>query len=156
MSRLQEVAREFLRQRRIAVVGVSRDSAQPANLIYRTLRDRGYEVFAVNPAAEEVEGDRCFARVADLPEDVEGAIVVTPPAATTAVVSECAARRIPRVWMHRSFGQGSVSSEAVELCRKHGIEVIPGACPMMFVEGADAGHRCMRWFLGLLGRLPSA
>ena len=56
MSSLREAADEFLAQRRIAVAGVSRDTKQPANLIYRRLRGAGYETFAVNPNADEVEG----------------------------------------------------------------------------------------------------
>jgi hypothetical protein len=57
--------------------------------------------------------------------------------------------------MHRSFGTGSVSEEAVNLCREKGIEVIPGACPMMFCEPVDFGHRCMRWLLKVTGGLPA-
>ena len=155
MSNVSDAAREFLAHRRLAVVGVSREPNQAANLIYRTLRDRGYEVFAVNPAAEVAEGDRCYARLAEIPGGVDGVVVVTPPEASDAVADDCAELGIRRVWLHRSFGTGSVSDAAVETCRRHGITVIPGACPMMFLDGADFGHRCMRWILGVSGKLPS-
>ena len=47
--------------KRVAVTGVSRSSKDHgANVVYQRLRSRGYEVFAVNPNADEVEGDRCF------------------------------------------------------------------------------------------------
>jgi predicted CoA-binding protein len=81
-------------------------------------------------------------------------VVATAPQATEAVVRECAELGIGRVWMHRSFGEGSVSDSAVAFCRENNIEVIPGGCPMMFCEPVDFGHKCIRWWLNLTGGLP--
>jgi hypothetical protein len=154
MATLNETVGEFLAQKRIAVVGVSRDSAQPANLIYRSLRKADYQVFAVNPNADEVEGDACYPDLQSIPDGVAAAVVATTPEVTDAVVRECAEVGVSRVWMHRSFGKGSVSDGAEQFCRARGITVIAGACPMMFLPGADVGHRCMRWMLKLTGGLP--
>ena len=154
MPALKAAANDFLAQHRIAVVGVSRDSKQPANLIFRTLQKAGHEVFAVNPNADEVEGDACFHDLVSIPGGVDAAMIVTPPAAALGVATECADLHIDRVWLHRSFGTGSVSPDAAAFCREHGITVIEGGCPMMFVPGADFGHRCMRWILNLTGGLP--
>jgi predicted CoA-binding protein len=73
---------------------------------------------------------------------------------TDEIVRQCAELGIRRVWMHRSFGEGSVSQTAVDFCRKNQIAVIPGGCPMMFCEPVDFGHKCMRWILSLTGGLP--
>ncbi|HSP55581.1 MAG TPA: CoA-binding protein [Dehalococcoidia bacterium] len=154
MATLKQAADDFLAQKRIAVVGVSRSSKEAANLVYRTLRSRGYEVFAVNPNAEEVEGDRSYHDLASIPGHVDAALIATPSGLAETVVEECAKAGITRVWMHRSFGEGSVSRAATELGREKGITVIEGGCPMMFLPGADIGHKCMRWMLGVTGRLP--
>jgi predicted CoA-binding protein len=154
MASLREAADDFLAQRRIAVFGVSRTPNQAANLVYRTLRKTDHEVFAINPSSDEVEGDRCYHDLASIPGGVDAAVVATPPAAAESVVRQCAARRVTRIWLHRSFGEGSVSPEAAAFCRENGIRVIEGGCPMMFVPGADFGHKCMRFVLGLTGRLP--
>ena len=154
MSDLREAVQDFLARKRLAVAGVSRDGNLPANLIFRKLRDAGYEVFPVNPNASEVEGVPCYRDLASVPAGLEGVVLAAPPGAAEGLVRECAQLGIPRVWMHRSLGEGSVSPEAVELCRREGIAVIPGACPMMFVEPVDFGHRCFRWVLGGLGKLP--
>ena len=143
----------FLAGRRIAVVGVSRNRAEAANGIYRRLRELGYEVFAVNPNAGELEGDRAYPDVAALPEAVDGAVVLVPPEAAEGVVAACAQKGIRRVWLHRSFGPGSVSDAAVALGKELGVEVLAGGCPMMFAEPVDLGHRCMRWMLGWPKRL---
>ena len=156
MTPLKQAADEFLSQHRIAVAGVSRDAKQPANLIYRRLRDTGHTVFAVNPNAEEVEGDRCYGSVASIPDGVDGVVIVTPPDASAEVVADCATAHVPRVWLHRGMGPGSTSDQAIALCRTHGISVIPGGCPCMFGETADPGHKCMRAMLRVTGKLPRA
>lgn len=143
----------FLDARTLAVAGVSRDPNQPANHIFRRLRDTGHRVLAVNPSADEVEGEPCYPDLHALPEPVDGVVVATPPAAAPDVVRACAELGIGRVWMHRSFGEGSVSEEAVALCRDRGISVIVGGCPMMYCGKVDLAHRCMRWILETRGRI---
>jgi uncharacterized protein len=155
MNSLREAVSDFLAQRRIAVAGVSRDGTHVANLVYRRMREKGYQVFAVNPNADEVEGDPCYHAVGEIPGGVAAVFIATPPSAAPDVVRECAAAGVPRVWMHRSFGTGSVSAEAARLCDENGIRVIAGACPMMYMEPVDPGHRCMRWLLGVTRRLPA-
>jgi hypothetical protein len=154
MTTLRESVAEFLATDGIAVVGVSRDPRQAANLIYRKLRDSGRRVFAVNPRAAEVEGNPCYSDLAAVPGGARAAVIVTPPGSTAAVVRQCHELGIGRVWIHGSMGSRSVPREAVELCRRHGIRVIAGACPMMFCEPVDVAHGCMRTVLGWLRRLP--
>jgi len=89
-----------------------------------------------------------------VPAPLDGVVIATAPAAAIDVVRQCAERRIPRVWFHRSFGDGSVSDEAVGACRTKGIDCIVGGCPLMFCEPVDFGHRCMRWWLQRQGRVP--
>ncbi len=155
MSTLNERVADFLSRRRVAVAGVSRSPDQAANAVYRKLRGAGYAVFAVNPEAREVENETCYPDLESIPGGVEAVVVATPPAATEEVVRQCAELGISRVWMHRSFGEGSVSESAVDYCRAHDIEVIAGGCPLMFCEPVDLGHRCMRWILSFSGGMPS-
>lgn len=154
MESMRAAAAEFLDQRRIAVAGVSREPGQAANAIYRRLRDAGYEVYPINPAADEVEGERCWPSVSALPERPDGVLIATHPAAAPEVARDCVEAGVPRVWMHRSFGTGSVSDEATEICRRAGIAVLDGGCPLMFLEPVDVAHRCFRWILGRVGKLP--
>jgi predicted CoA-binding protein len=154
MPKTPDSIAEFLRQRRLAVLGVSRDTRQPANAIYRKLRTAGYEVYAVNPQTDTVEGDRCYPSLETLPVRVDGAVAVTRPDVSDQVVMDCARLGIPRVWMHRSFGDGSVSERALRLAAERGVLAIAGGCPMMYVAPVDPAHRGMCWILGLFGKLP--
>jgi len=154
MSTLAVAATEFLSHRRIAVAGVSRDQPNAANVIYRRLRSDGYDVFAINPAADHVEGDRCYPSLDAIEGGVDGVVVGTPPDAALKLVEDCAAAGVRRVWLHRGIGPGSMSAAAVRFCEEHDVAVIAGACPMMFVQPTDLGHRCICWVLGKFGKLP--
>lgn len=153
---LDELVQGFLSQKRIAVAGVSRNPREAANLIFRKLDGAGYDVVPVNPRADEVEGRPCYPDLTAIPNGVDGVVIATPPSAAQALVEQCATLGIRWVWMHRSFGEGSVSPAAVEWCRTHDIRVIAGACPMMFCTPVDFGHRCIRWLLGVTGGLPAS
>jgi hypothetical protein len=165
MSTIDQLAKDFLAQKRIAVAGVSRSRADAGTLIYRKLRGADYRVFAINPNTAEFDGDPCYPDLKSLPEPVDGVVVVTRPAIAEQIVHQCIDLGIPRVWLHCSLGTRpklakklaasitSVSPEAVRLCRENKISVIPGGCPMMFCEPVDVGHTCMRWSLRLLGSL---
>ena len=155
MTSLRALTDDFLAQHRIAVAGVSRtDANAPANLIFRKLRDAGHEMFAVNPNGGEMEGTAAYVDLAAIPGGVDAVVVATPPAASEQVVREAVALGVRRVWMHRSFGEGSVSASAVAYCRDHDVRLIAGACPMMYCEPVDLGHKCIRFLLGFTGGLP--
>jgi predicted CoA-binding protein len=155
MNSADQAIDDFLGQRRIAVAGVSRTPASHGgNIIYKRLRERGYEVFAVNPNAESVEGDRCYHDLRSIPGGVDAVVIATRPEVAESVARECKDLGISRVWMHRSFGGGSVSAEAHEYCRANGIASIAGGCPLMYGPTSDGGHRVMRWCAGLMGKLP--
>ena len=136
---------DFLAQRHLAFVGVSHDPKEFSAEVYRQLKRHGYDLHPVNPHADTVDGDPCVADVAGLPDGIDGAIVMVPASASAEVVAACAARGIPRLWLHKGAGPSSVSDDAVALCRDHGIEVVDGACPMMFMEDAAWFHRAHRW-----------
>jgi len=142
---MNEAASQFLAQKRIAVTGVSRThKGHGANTVFRRLRDRGYEVFAINPNADEVEGTRSYRDVSSIPGGVDAVVIATAPDRAEGTMRECAELGIRHVWMHRSYGQGSVSATATAYGREHGITVIDGGCPLMFEPTADFGHRVMR------------
>jgi uncharacterized protein len=155
MQPIKQAASEFLAGKRVAVTGVSREPKDHgSNVVYRRLRERGYEVFPVNPNADEVEGDRCFHDLRSIAGGVDAVVIGTRPEIAEDTMRECAVLGIGHVWMHRGPGGGSVSEVAADYGRKHGIAVIDGGCPCMFGPTADRGHKAMRVILSLTGNVP--
>jgi uncharacterized protein len=155
MPTIKAAASEFLASRRVAVTGVSREpKGHGSNAVYKRLRDRGYDVFAVNPNADEVEGDVCYHDLRSIPDGVEAVVIATRPELAEGTMRECSELGIEHVWMHRGPGAGSVSEAAADYGRQHGIAVIDGGCPCMFGPTADLGHRAMRVVFTMTGNVP--
>jgi uncharacterized protein len=155
MTSIKDAASEFLAHKRVAVTGVSRDpGSHGSNVVYKRLRERGYDVFAVNPNADEVEGDRSYHDLTSIPGGVDAVVIGTRPEIADETMRECAELGIRHVWMHRGPGSGSVSKTAAEYGRAQGIEVIDGGCPCMFGPTADLGHKVMRRVFTLAGNVP--
>jgi predicted CoA-binding protein len=155
MIPIKQAASEFLAKKRIAVTGVSRNpQGHGSNVVYKRLRDRGYDVFAINPDAETAEGDPCYHDLKSVPGGVEAVVIGTRPETADATMRECAELGIRYVWMHRGPGPGSVSATATEYGRQHGIMVIDGGCPCMFEPTADFGHKVARMVLTGTGNVP--
>jgi predicted CoA-binding protein len=154
-EKLKTVAGEFLSKKRVAVTGVSRTPKDHGgNVVYRRLRERGYQVFAVNPNAQDVEGDPCYHDLQSIPGSVEWVLIATAPAMADETMRQCVDLGIEHVWMHRGPGAGSVSETAAEYGRNHGVTVITGGCPCMFDPAADPAHKAMRVLYTLSGKIP--
>ena len=141
---------DFVAQRKLAVVGVSRQGKKFGNMAFRELKAKGYRLLPVHPQAETIEGEPCYPSLAALPEPVDGVLVVVPPAETEKVVREAAAAGIKRIWMQ----QGAESPAAIRFCQENGLDAVHGECILMFAEPAAWFHRAHRWVWKLVGKLP--
>ena len=155
MATMKQAALEFLAKKRIAVTGVSRTpQSHGSNVVYKRLRERGYEVFAINPNADRAEGDPCYADLKSGPGGVEAVVIGTRPESAESTMRECVELGIRHVWMHRLYGTGSVSDAATRYGREHGVTVIDGGCPLMIGPTSDTGHRIMRFVATARGKAP--
>ena len=130
----------FLHAGRIAFVGVSSRPDDFSRVVFRDLVHRGYDVVPVRPDRREIDGRASALRIQEVPR-VDAVLVMTPPHATARVVRDCIEAGVSLVWLHRGAGTGSVSEEALALCRESGVEVVPGECPLMFLPGGALIHR---------------
>lgn len=150
---MRQLIDDFLSQKRIAIVGVTRDEKEWGRALYDQFKRRGYDAYAVNPT-RAIPGIQCYGHLRDIPRSLDGVILVVPPAVTEQVVREVAELKIPRVWMHRGVGNGAVSKSAIEFCRENSIKVIYGVCPMMYLPGSGFGHRLHHGFAKWRKQLP--
>jgi uncharacterized protein len=140
-----QAAQRFLTHRRLAVVGVSRDPRDFSRTVVAELSRRGYDVVPVNPVAGTFGETAFVRRVHDIVPPVKAALLMTPPAVTTEVVKDCAEAGIRHVWMHQGVGRGAASPAAIAFCENHGISVVSGACPLMYLPETGFVHRAHRW-----------
>jgi predicted CoA-binding protein len=158
MSQLDTLVKNFLAQKRIAVVGVSTTRETGCNLAYNKFKGAGYQVFAVNPRINTFDGAPCYPDLKSIPEKPEAVFILANPKVTEQIVQQCVELGVKHVWMHCMMGtkpglaasMTSVSAEAVRTCKENGIAVIPGGCPNQFIT-PDFGHSMMRGLWGLLG-----
>jgi len=146
LTQVRANADDFLAQKRLALVGLSRDPKGFSRYLYDEFRRRGYDMVPVNPNLTEVDGARCFARLQDVQPPVEGALVMTAADQSESVVHDCAEAGINRVWLHRATGAGAVSPAAVDFCRQRGMRLVAGYCPYMFLPQASFFHRLHGFF----------
>jgi hypothetical protein len=151
MAKIDSLVHDFLAQKKIAVVGVSDKRETGCNLAYRKFKEAGYQVSAVNPRLTSSEGDPCYPDLASIPDKPQAVFILTRPDVTGQIVQQCVDLGIQHVWMHcmmgtkpgLAAGMTSVSQDAVQMCKEHGIAVIPGSCPNQFLK-PDFGHAMMR------------
>ncbi len=142
---------DFLTQKKIAVVGVSRKKTKFGNAIYKELKQKGYQIFPINPHITTFEGDACYPDLLSLPEKVNAVVINVPPVQTEKVVREAKQAGINKVWLQ----QGSQSEEAIKFCKENGIDYVSNECILMFAQPSAFIHSAHRWIWGVLGKLPT-
>jgi predicted CoA-binding protein len=160
---IDDLVRDFLAQKSVAVVGVSDRRETGCNMAYKRFKDAGYTVWPINPRLTEFDGSPCYPNLGAIPEKPDAVFILTKPEITEQIVLECIDLGIGHVWMHCMLGikpglvagMTSVSQDAVALGREHGIKVIPGSCPNQFLN-PDFPHRMIRGVSRMLGFLRSS
>lgn len=146
----KKIVEEFLIQKKIAVVGVSRTKTKFGNAIYKELKQKGYEVFPVNPNLQTFEGDVCYPDLLSIPDRTDAVVINVPPMQAEKVIREANQAGIKKVWLQ----QGSQSDSAVKYCEENGIDCISNECILMFAQPSAFIHRAHKWIWGVLGKLP--
>ena len=140
--------KEFLSCKKIAVVGVSRSGKKFGNSVFKELKSKGYEVYPVNPNADEIEGTKSYPDINALKGMIDGAVFVVPPAQTEKLVRDAASAGISRIWLQ----QGSESKDAIKFCNENGINAVYGECILMYAEPAAFFHRLHRGINKITGK----
>ncbi len=150
---MKNIIDAFINEKKIAVVGVSRDKQKWGHMLFTELMKKGYTVYPVNPNAEEIEGVSVYAAVADLPKDVENAIISLPAETAEQILEGIGKSGIKRVWLHQGGGEGASSSRNIEVAKSKGLETVHNFCPLMFFPPVGI-HGVHRFFKKLFGGYP--
>jgi predicted CoA-binding protein len=151
MTRMENI-RDFLAQKRFAMVGVSRQPKDDSRALFREFQTRDYQPVPVHPEATEIEGTPCFGHLRDIQPPVDSVLLMTSPAVTDLVVRECVEAGVKRVWFYRGAGHGSLTTTALQMCEANGIQTVAGECPFMFLDSTPWIHR----FHGLVKKITGS
>jgi predicted CoA-binding protein len=151
---IRSVIDDFLAQKRIAFVGLSRDPKSFSRTLFREFVRRGYDAVPVNSGAAELEGVACHARIQDVQPPVDGALILTSRDAVYRAIADCQEAGVRRVWIYGVSGPRGTSAGAVEFCAAHGMELVPGYCPFMFLPESGLIHRFHGRVMKLMGTYP--
>lgn len=155
MSELRDRIADFLAHRRLAFVGLSSDEKAFSRYVDKALVERDYDVVPINPHCDAIGERPCHASLADVDEPVYWALIMVPPDASVSAVQDCIVAGVNRIWLHRGAGPGSDTDEAIALCREHNVEVVPGQCPMMFLNDVEFFHAIHAAIKKLGGSYPT-
>ena len=147
----KKTVEEFLAQKKIAVVGVSRKKTKFGNAIYRELKQKGYTVYPINPNIKEYEGVICYPDLYSLPEKIDAVVINVPPEQNEKLVREANEIGITKIWLQ----QGSQSENAVKFCKENGMDCVSNECILMFAQPSAFIHRTHKWVWGVFGKLPT-
>ncbi len=113
----------------IAVYGMSTNPAKPAHNVPEFLDSKGYNIIPINPGADEIIGKKAYARLADIPDEIDILDVFRPSEQALGVVEEAVERKkakgdIKLIWLQ----EGIINDEAKKLAEENGIEFIQDKC----------------------------
>ncbi len=152
IDRYDQLIREFLGKKRIAIWGMEDAKSDPGHLVARKLRKQGIEVIAVNPKFSDQPSPGRASSLTRIEPPVEAVLVYVDRPQTMEAVQDCVAAKIPLVWLHDALSPGSAIPAAIDQLRAAGCAVIPGLCPMFYLRPVDPAHFCLKWILRWAGK----
>ncbi len=141
---------DFLRSKKIAIVGVSREKSSFSYKIFSALRNKGFQVFPVNPFTDSLHGVVCFKNVNELPETVSRVLILTPKSETDEVLNQAICKGVRHIWIHRTCE----TERSLEIAAKHGVSVITGNCILMYAVPVKGIHLAHRFLAKALNQYP--
>ncbi len=146
---MEQAVIDFMQGKRLAVVGLSHDERKFCNTIYKELKARGYQVYAVSPNLKEYAGDPCYPNLAAVKDKVDGAVICIRPEKCTEVIQEASQVGLRNVWLQ----QGAESPEAIQAGKDLGLNLISQKCILMYAQPVRGFHGFHRGFVKLFGKL---
>lgn len=146
---------EFLKLKRFAMIGVSRNAKSFSHGLYREFRDRGHEVVPVNPHIPILEGQRCFPSIQAVFPEVTAAMLLTNKSSTQEALLDCVEAGLVSVWIYGISGEREIEPSILRLCESRNMQIIAGYCPYMFLHDAAFFHRWHGTIAKFVGKYPS-
>ena len=146
---MNQAIQDFINCKNIAVVGVSRNPNKFGNLAYKELKERGYQVYPVNPALKEFQGAPCYPDLNPLQGKVDGILLTVHPEQGATVLEQASSLGIKNVWIQ----QQAETPALLESGRQLGLNLVSGKCILMYAPPVRSFHGFHRVIAKLFGKL---
>jgi len=146
---MTQAIQDFIESKRLALIGVSRDEKKFGRMAYKELKARGYQVYAVNPAVDQIDGEPCYPDLMPLREKIDGVLVAVSSGQVLQVLRQAAEIGVKNVWLQ----QQTESPEAISLGQQLGLNLVSGKCILMYAPPIRSYHAWHRGFMRVIGRL---
>ncbi len=153
-SPVRQEIEAFWASPRLAVVGIPRDPKEFGQRLYADLRQWGYDAVPVSPHMTSLGDAPAYARVQDIQPGVDAALLLTSPTLNEQIVRDCAEAGVKRVWFYGVSDRSRENEAAIKYCEEHGISVVPGFCPYMFLPRAPFFHKIHGTIARWTGQCP--
>jgi len=142
--------KEFLEPKKMAFAGASRNPKKFGAIVFKELKDRGFEFFPIHPEADWIHDVPCFRQIQEIPSEVENLYIVTPSKHTLSILKAAIGTQIKRVWIQ----QNSETEEALAFAQQNNLTVVSKKCILMFAEPVRGFHNFHRWLAKVTGSYP--
>ena len=120
-----DAIRELLsRAKTIAVVGLSDNPFRPSHGVSAYMQAQGYKIIPVNPNIAEALGEKSYALLRDVPEQIDIVNIFRRPECVEEIVDQAIQLKVPAVWMQ----EGVIDELAAQKARRAGIFVAMDLC----------------------------
>jgi hypothetical protein len=124
MDIIEKNKQEMLKKKTWAVIGVTQNKEKFGYKIWKKLKDNNYEVYAINPKYDEIEGEKCFSSLKDLPVKPEVIDFVVPPAVSLKYIDEANELGIEYLW----FQPGTADEKVIDKAEDLGMNIVFHDC----------------------------
>lgn len=145
---MDQTIQNFIEQKKVAIVGASRDGKKFGNAAAKELQERGYEVFYVHPEVPEIDGQPTYPSLDAVKDQAQSVWVSVAPERGEAILRDAAAVGLTKVWLQ----QGGDTPELVQLGEELNLELVSGKCILMYAEPVRSFHKFHQVVWKLIGQ----
>ncbi len=145
-----DIIKNFIAQKNIAIVGVSRNKSKMGYLIYNLLKTQNYTVFPVNPSIDFIDENKVYNNINLIEESIDAVIICTKPEITINILKESIHKNIKNIWIQK----GAENSEIIDYIKENNLNVVYEKCIFMFIEPVKGVHSFHRFLTKLFGKYP--
>ena len=141
---------KFLMSNTFAMAGVSRNSKKFGHQAFLQLRKKGYNILPVNPHADQIDGEKCFKSICELPSNIESLLIMTSKADTDVILQQALDKGIANIWIQ----QFSETEQTFSIVKNQRANIILKQCIYMFVEPVTGLHGFHKFLSKAFNKYP--